>query len=57
TREAYEQNQVGMGLGLSVVKAIVEAQGGAVGVMDAPSGGATFWFTVPLLQQPAEGEK
>ncbi|MCD4739060.1 MAG: PAS domain S-box protein [Anaerolineae bacterium] len=56
TREAYAQNQVGMGLGLSVVKAIVEAEGGAVGVMDAPSGGTTFWFTVPLAQQAAEGK-
>lgn len=38
----------GAGLGLSVVKAIVEAQGGQVGVDDRPGGGAVFWFTVPL---------
>ncbi len=38
----------GAGLGLSVVKAIVEAQEGQVGVTDAPQGGAAFWFTVPV---------
>jgi PAS domain S-box-containing protein len=39
--------QGGAGLGLSVVKAIVEAHGGQVGVDDRPSGGAIFWFTLP----------
>jgi signal transduction histidine kinase len=42
--------QVGMGLGLSVVKAIVEAQGGQVGVEDRPGGGSIFWFT--LIVEP-----
>lgn len=41
----------GAGLGLSVVRAIVEAQGGQVGVEDAPGGGAVFWFTLPLAEQ------
>jgi len=40
----------GAGLGLSVVRTIVEAQGGRVGVEDAPNGGAVFWFTVPVIQ-------
>lgn len=40
--------QYGVGLGLMVVKAIVEAQGGMVGVSDAPSGGAVFWITLPI---------
>ena len=40
--------KVGAGLGLSVVKAVIEAHGGQVGVDDRPGGGAVFWFTLPL---------
>ena len=39
--------QYGVGLGLSVVKAIVEGQGGQVGVEERPGGGSIFWFTIP----------
>jgi len=44
---ARSDAQYGTGLGLSVVKAIVEAHGGCVGVEDRPGGGSIFWFTVP----------
>lgn len=44
--------QYGTGLGLSVVKTIVEAHGGQVGVDDRPGGGAIFWFTIPLAELP-----
>ncbi len=37
----------GAGLGLSVTKAIVEAQGGQVGALNRPERGAVFWFTLP----------
>jgi K+-sensing histidine kinase KdpD len=40
--------QYGLGLGLSVVKAIVEAQGGQVGVEDRLGGGSIFWFTLTV---------
>jgi len=40
--------QYGVGLGLYVVKTIVEAHGGQVGVADRPGGGALFWFELPL---------
>jgi K+-sensing histidine kinase KdpD len=43
--------KVGAGLGLSVVKAIVEAQGGRAGVDQPSSGGTIFWFTIPLAQE------
>ena len=42
-----DKAQVGVGLGLSVAKAIVEAQGGRVGVEERPGGGSIFWFTLP----------
>lgn len=40
----------GVGLGLSVVKAIIEAHGGQVGVDNRTSGGAIFWFTLPVIE-------
>lgn len=40
--------QYGVGLGLSVVRAIVEAHFGQVGVNDRPGGGSIFWFTLPV---------
>jgi PAS domain S-box-containing protein len=40
--------QVGAGLGLSVVKAVVEAHGGEVGIDDREGGGSVFWFTLPV---------
>jgi two-component system NtrC family sensor kinase len=40
----------GVGLGLSVVKALVEAHGGAVWVESEPDQGATFFFTLPLAE-------
>ncbi len=44
-----QRAQQGAGLGLSVVKAIVEAQQGEVGISDPPEGGNSFWFTLPLV--------
>lgn len=41
------RSQRGLGLGLSMVKAIVEAHAGTVTVDDAPGGGARFTVTIP----------
>jgi PAS domain S-box-containing protein len=46
---ANDRAQVGVGLGLSVVKAIVEGHGGEVGVDQRKGGGSAFWFTLPLV--------
>jgi signal transduction histidine kinase len=46
-----ERARQGAGLGLSVVKAIVEAQRGEVGIDDSPAGGNSFWFTLPLANE------
>jgi signal transduction histidine kinase len=46
-----ERARQGLGLGLSVVKAIVEAQQGEVGVADQAGGGNCFWFTLPLANE------
>jgi signal transduction histidine kinase len=42
------QIKAGAGLGLSVVKAVVEAHGGNTGVDTPPGGGTIFWFTIPI---------
>jgi len=39
----------GLGLGLSLVKAIVEAHGGSVDVVSQPAGGSTFTVVLPIL--------
>ncbi|MFN0066177.1 MAG: ATP-binding protein [Limisphaerales bacterium] len=41
------RSQHGLGLGLSLVKAVVEAHGGQVDVESAPGGGATFRVALP----------
>lgn len=46
---ANERARQGAGLGLSVVKEIVEAQQGEVGITEQPEGGTSFWFTLPLM--------
>src|SRR5262245_18187925 len=38
----------GLGLGLYIAKAIVEAHGGCIGVSSEPAAGTTFYFDVPL---------
>lgn len=42
----------GVGLGLYIVRQLVEAQGGTVTARNRPGGGAVFRFTVPLAQPP-----
>lgn len=49
--EPSDPGQYGVGLGLSVVKAIVEEHGGQVGVADRPGGGSVFWFALPYREE------
>lgn len=41
----------GSGLGLSVVKHLVEAHGGQISVESKPGEGATFTFTIPIAEE------
>jgi two-component system sensor histidine kinase ResE len=48
---ANERARQGAGLGLSVVKEIVQAQQGEVGITELKEGGTSFWFTLPLVEE------
>jgi len=47
----HSDNQEGHGLGLSIVRQIVEKCKGTVGVESAPGAGSTFWFTLPTAKK------
>jgi len=45
---AVRSGKEGLGIGLSIVKGIVESHGGRVGASNRRGGGARFWFELPL---------
>lgn len=53
TRGERESATPGVGLGLAICRAIVEAHGGAIRAGQAPGGGASIVFTLPLGTPPA----
>jgi two-component system sensor histidine kinase KdpD len=59
TRGNRESSTRGVGLGLSICRAIVESHHGHIVAANRPGGGADFTFTLPLGSPPAvleEGE-
>jgi two-component system sensor histidine kinase KdpD len=53
TRGQAESATPGVGLGLAICRAIVEAHRGRIGVVPTHPHGATFTFSLPLRKPPA----
>jgi signal transduction histidine kinase len=47
----YTTKSEGLGMGLAIVRTIVNAHGGAVGAENNPHGGASFRFTLPVASE------
>ena len=47
----FTTKSAGMGLGLAICQSIIESHGGVLSFTKNPSGGTTFYFTLPAISE------
>jgi two-component system phosphate regulon sensor histidine kinase PhoR len=57
TRASSTAHMIGTGLGLMIVREVVQAHGGVVGVESTPGRGSRFWFRLPSAPAPPPDPK